>query len=241
MKCKFIKEYRDVNFVYKAPSVDGVTLEMIESGRWPEKAKALVFQLETSRSKDYETVWKNVGEKYFSRMYYYARKADIVVPLPGPGADSITKHKFRDVGEMGEIYIKTIAEYFWKPWEKYVFGFYGKENSEKIIGEQARTYLSEENVLAHEKDGKVVSFLSYKPINDPLSGRQTDWILWVWIDPGISGNERRKVRSDFAAYLKNSGGNEWVAAATEPFNFRPNEFWQKLGFKLECVGINIKK
>lgn len=241
MDLKLIKEYREVNFVYKMPAIGDVTLELVDGRTWPEKAKSLLFLLDAVTPTDYATLWKNIGDKYFSRMYYYARKKDIKVPEAGPGAVSVKRHVFRKPEEMGEVYVRTIAEYFWKPWEKYVFGFYGKENSEKIITEQARTYLEQDKVLAHEKDGKVVSFLAYKPIRDPLSGRDTDWILWVWIDPGISGEERRQIRSEFAGFLKNSTGNEWVAAATEPFNTRPNEFWQKIGFKLECAGISIKK
>lgn len=241
MDLELIKEYRDVNFVYRVPSVNDVTLALVDGGKWPEKAKALLFQPDTTKENDYETLWRNIGDKYFSRAYYYARKEDIRVPDPEQGASAIKTHVFRSPEEMGEIYFRTIAEYFWKPWEKYVFGYYGKENSEKIISEQARTMLSYDRVLAHEKDGRTVSFLAYKPINDHLSGREVDWILWVWIDPAISGIERQKVRSEFAAFLRNSAGTDWVAAATEPFNPRPNVFWQKLGFKLKCVGLTIKK
>lgn len=241
MGLKLLREYRDVNFVYQLPSVGDITLSLIEGQCWPEKAKALMFQIEKADEKDYEILWRNIGEKYFSRLYYYSWKRDILVPEPGPTPTAVKRHVFSGPEEMGELYYRTIAEYFWKPWEKYVFGFYGKENSEKIIDEQARTCLAYDKILSHEKDGKVVSFLAYKPLRDPLSGRDADWILWVWIAPGVSGAERRWIRSDFATFLKESPGNEWVAAATEPFNYRPNIFWQKLGFKLECVALNIKK
>jgi len=241
MDLKLIKEYRDVNFVYELPSMEHVTLSLVDNGVWPEKAKTLAFQLNKVSNKDFQTLWGNIGEKYFSRLYYYIRKENILVGKTGTVCGLVKRHAFSSKEEMADVYIRTIAEFFWKPWEKYVFGFYGKENSERIITEQARTYLEYDQVIAHEKDGKVVSFLAYKPLREPISGRDVDWVLWVWISPEIQKDERQYIRAEFSDFLKTTKGNQWVVAVTEPFNTRPNIFWQSLGFKLGCVAVNIKK
>lgn len=240
MDLQCVKEFNGVNFVYKIPSIDLVTRDFIAGTKWPEKAKAVIFQFDSVKEDAHEVLWKNIDGKYFSRLYYYAAKADLVAYKDCASADSITKYKFKNHQEMEDVYIRTIAEHFWKPWGENVFKFSGRERSEKIIASQAKDDLKENQVLSHVKNGEVVSFLAHTPVHEPVVDEEVDWILWLWMRSDLNVEEKRHIKRDFTEFLRNNNGNKRIVAPTEPFNFKPNVFWQKMGFKLGCVGLTIK-
>lgn len=240
MDLKLVKEFGGVNFVYKIPSIDCVTLDLIRGTKWPEKAKGVLFQFDEIKENAYEILWNNVNDNYFCRLYYYAEKADITTCNDHPKTDTIKKYDFKSHQEMEDVYVKTISNYFWKPWGQYIHKFYGEERSKKIIYSQAKNDLSNEHVLSHVKNDEIISFLAYTSVREPVIDRDVNWVLWLWIKNEIYGDERKYIKNEFVEFLKKNWGNQVIVAPTEPFNSRPNIFWQKIGFKLGCIGITIK-
>lgn len=228
------------NFVYKLPSIENVTMDLIRETRWPEDARAVIFQLENELENAHEVLWRNIGDQYFARLYYYADKDEISSENGDSSPATIQKHVFKDQAEMESLYIDTIAEYFWKPWGKYLNKFRSENEARKIILSQAKEDLGNGHVLAHSINNEVVSFLAHTSVHEPVIGKDVNWILWVWIKDGIQKEERMSIKADFTEFLKTTGANNIYVAPTEPFNSRPNKYWQRLGFKLGCVGLTIK-
>jgi len=239
MTPEYLKKF-GANFVYRLPSIENVTLDLIQKVDWPENSRAVIFQFETGTENAYEVLWRNIGDRYFARLYYYADKGEIRPETESSGSTTIQRHSFRDQAEMEAFYVSTIEEFFWKPWGKHLNKFRSEEEARKIIVSQAKEDLANGSVLAHSVDGEVVSFLAHTSVYEPVIEKDVNWILWVWIKDGIQKEERTRIKTDFSEFLKNTGANNIYVAPTEPFNSRPNKYWQRLGFKLGCIGITIK-
>ena len=163
MSIKYIKKFRGVNFVYKIPLIGQVTKAFIKKTEWPKEAKGVLFEFQKIGEKDHEILWKNIGDRYFCRLYYYANKKNIKVEdINRPR--TIKRHMFKTKNELEKTYMNTIALSFWKPWEKYRNKFYNKKKSEEIIKNQAKNDLKKTRIISHEKNEKIVSFLAYYPV-----------------------------------------------------------------------------
>lgn len=226
---------RERFLLYRTSKFTDISTEVIESIDWPAALGSLVFSLEDTRCDDFETLSFSLGGKYLGRFLYTAEKKELVVLNPRDCRD-IGEYHFKDSKELQDLYLHTEMEYFGKkwreslPWETYT----------EAIMHNARERLSSARIFCLERNGIPVALLPLTRIKHFLDERETDWVLWIWIEESLTPEERAVVHSKLMCWLRNQVQDR-VMTGVHVFNARSNKFFQKIGFRRKWLQVTRLK
>lgn len=224
--------------VYEVESPDLVSNAFVDSLDWPSSIPTLVINFGKILPRAFDILEKNLSGKYLSRLIYCADKTDLAVPEKRLPCPQIRRYEFSGLEELKRLYLDTETEYFGKPWagklgfpwDRYLEGKYYE-----IIKANAEHHLPEARVLCLEKGGVPVALFPLNKANY-FDGSDIDWILWVWIDPALSREERYEIKRQFVQWLGETAASR-IVTGVNTFNVPSNRFFEGIGFKAECIQI----
>lgn len=225
-------------WIYEVKTAAIATNALVDSLNWPSSVPTLVLNFSVISMGAYKTIEKNLTGKYMARLIYCVDKNKLHPAESAGPCPQISEYEFANIEELKELYLETEQKYFgapWRgklgyPWEQYLQGKYLE-----IIRTNAEKHLPLAEVICYSKSGRPVALL---PLNKAryFDGRDIDWITWVWIDPSLNLEERREIRRRFIFWLKGHATSR-IATGVNTFNAASNRFFEKIGFKPECVQI----
>lgn len=224
--------------IYEVENAAVVTNAVVDRLAWPSSVPTLVLNFRKLSLGAHETLEKHFSGKYMGRLIYCADKdgldpGESVNPCP-----QIVEHAFTDIEELKALYLTTEQTYFGKPWEErlgYPWKQYLQGKYLEIIRANAEKHLPLAQVICYSKAGSPVALL---PLNRAryFDGRDIDWITWIWIDPRLNLEERREIRRRFVLWLKSHASSR-IVTGVNTFNAASNRFFERIGFKPECIQI----
>jgi len=101
--------------VFKVPDLACVDREMLARIKWPPALKTMRFLPRAQKPKLYETLLRNIPEKYKVRLAYYAGKKDLLLPAAMPGASGLKVKPFQTKKELLREYKRSFFLDYLKP------------------------------------------------------------------------------------------------------------------------------
>ncbi len=224
--------------VCEADDAAVITNALVDNIPWPLETPTLLVNFKHEIPEDFAALNKNLSGKYLARLIYRTQRDGLTVPNQCATPSGIDDYPFKSSAEVQELYLSTEKNYFGGPWAKklgYPWKQYLESEYLKIIQTNAEQHIPEAKVFCLGKSGHPIALL---PLNKAkyFDGTDIDWITWVWIDPGLTGDERCEVKSRMVSWLK-SQVVDVVATGANPFNVASNKFLKKIGFHSECLQI----
>lgn len=215
-----------------------ITNALVDNISWPLETPTLLVNFKHEISEDFAALNENFSGKYFARLIYRARRDALIVPSKAAASTGVDVYQFKSTAEAQELYLSTEKNYFGGPWAKklgYPWKQYLESDYLKIIKTNAEQHIPTARVFCLAKKGIPIALL---PLNKAkyFDGTDIDWITWVWIAPGLTGDERIEAKHRMISWLK-AQVKDVVATGANPFNIASNKFLKKTGFHSECLQI----
>lgn len=230
---KLIK-HNEKSSIYQIASVERLNGKVVDSLPWGKEMAGLIFRLESDSGSEYDSLRKNIPDKYCAILSYSIPAKELLIPGGRLKKSPVKIEKVINHAKLREIFIETYSRLFLAPWA----GRIGYETFSGA-GRYIQNRLPESTGVCVTIRGKRVGGMITAVIAKDDDGKPTDRIGWVWVDERLTKIERKAVHRKLCEYLGSLKTGR-IQCFIDSFNLRSQRFFRNLGFTAKEVIITKK-
>lgn len=166
--------------------------------------------------------------KYNIALCYSVNTGKLVKQASLP--QNIKSFRFKSARGCRDDLSKKVAEFF-SDWKSYLGPRYleGARMGMRMLKAPAK-------YLCLKKNHKTVSLVYMMDWVD-WRGRPVDWVGHIWIDAGLTPQERAHIHKYVSFWWRKMAKTGRVQGVVNSFNVRSQKFFRKMGFEPECLHV----
>jgi len=225
IKLKLMKRGED-RVTYSLPSLKMLSERLVDSMEWPADKPILAFRFPPKRAPKGVPIRDMVSRrKYLCRTTYIGNKRDIPAAAADGGKYGLKLAPFASREEYRKACLRTLAEYFLKPFRDYQERDYKKDNRDYF----KKQFPATKGISIRKGGKKLVAMMSMLHMpEDGKAYRPLSWISWVWVDGRLPREERKAAHGMLGRWVKRLPG-KYFGGAIHAVNLKSQNWFIRMG------------